>query len=141
MEKLINSLVCVIYLNRCENIDCSNCKFILNLRYLYIENLTDWKNDVDKIQKFCRFNYGDFFFMRTFVHFLADIERKRIDLDKKFKEILKIWNATHAKKWAWNNLTKKYASLKILLIFFFFNEYTFTNYLKWVVLLLLWGHW
>ena len=32
--------------------------------------------------------------MRTFLHFLTDIERKRIDLDKEFQEILKIWNAT-----------------------------------------------
>ena len=31
------------HLHRCENIDCSNCKFILNFRYMYVENITDQK--------------------------------------------------------------------------------------------------
>ena len=64
------------YLNRCENIDCSNCRLLLNLKYLFIEDLTVQKTGVDKIQKFCRFNYGDFVSMRTFLHFSAGTERK-----------------------------------------------------------------
>ena len=59
------------HLNSCENIDCSNCRLILNLRYLFIENLTDQKTGVDKIQKICGFNYGDFFLNENISSFFS----------------------------------------------------------------------
>ena len=67
----LNSYEKVDQLNSCENLDCSNCGLILNLRYLYIENLTDQKTGVDKIQKICRFNYGDFFLNENISSFFS----------------------------------------------------------------------
>ena len=39
------------YLNRCENIDCSNCRLILNLKYLYTEDLTETRNSLRKFRQ------------------------------------------------------------------------------------------
>ena len=46
--------------NRSEiGIDCENCNFLMNLRYLYVENLIIGQN-IEKLQKYCQFNYGKF---------------------------------------------------------------------------------
>ena len=49
------------HVERCENIDCSNCFFILiNLRYLYVQITVLEHDSVAPLQKFCRINYINF---------------------------------------------------------------------------------
>ena len=56
------------HLNRCEvDADCLNCRFIENIRYLYLENLFDPCGGILKIQNFCRLNFDNFFSMRIFL--------------------------------------------------------------------------
>ena len=59
--------LCTFYhLNRCENgKKCSNCEFILNIRYIYVENLINGAG-VDNLQNYCRKNFGHFFYYKHF---------------------------------------------------------------------------
>ena len=72
-------------------VDCENSKFLMNLRYLYIENLISGKN-VEKLQKYCTFNYEIFYLMKTMLCSLAVIEKEKVKIDKKFEGMLKLWN-------------------------------------------------
>ena len=72
-------------------VDCGNSKFLMNLRYLYIENLISEKN-VEKLQKYCTLNYENFYLMKTMLHSLAVIEKEKVKIDKKFEDMLKLWN-------------------------------------------------
>lgn len=50
------------HLSRCEVKDnCLNCRFILNITYLYLENLSDYKTGVEKLQKYCKLYFDNFF--------------------------------------------------------------------------------
>ena len=77
---------------------CNNFYFICNLWYLYIQNLVNEDGSVEPLQKLCRLNYGSFYSSRTLLRSLAPKEQERIQLDKKFQEILRIWNVLTAKK-------------------------------------------
>ena len=82
------SLCTYYHLNRCENdIDCSNCTFILNLGYLYAENLIS--GNIENLQKYCRFHYCNLFSLRTMLRSLAAEERKKLMLEKKILKITK----------------------------------------------------
>ena len=48
------------HVERCENIDCSNCLFFVNLRYLCIEKTTVASDSVDSLQKYCGENCINF---------------------------------------------------------------------------------
>ena len=91
--------LCTFYhLNRCENgKKCSNCEFILNIRYIYVENLINGAG-VDNLQNYCRKNFGHFFLLQTLLRSLAEVERERVRLKKRFCEILKVWNTSEGKK-------------------------------------------
>lgn len=91
--------LCTFYhLNRCENGEkCSNCEFILNIRYIYVENLINGAG-VDNLKNYCRKYFGNFFSLQTLLMLLVTVERERVKLKKKFCEILKIWNTSEGKK-------------------------------------------
>ena len=113
------SLCGFYHANRCEADDgCLNCKFIIDVRFLYLEMLQDQENGVDKIQNFFRLHFGNFFSMCVFLKSLAAGEREHIELDKKFMEVLKIWNAENARKWQRKNLTKKPVNSRTGLVYF-----------------------
>lgn len=58
------SLCTYYHLSRCDNnVDFSNCTFILNFHYLYGENLIG--GDIENLQKYNRFHYCSFFLLRT----------------------------------------------------------------------------
>ena len=48
------------HVERCENIDCSNCLFLINLRYLYVQITVLEHVSVAPLQKFCRINHINF---------------------------------------------------------------------------------
>lgn len=64
----------------------------MNLWYVYVENLIGGK-DIENLQKYCRLNYGAFFSMRTMTRSLAVVEKERLKEEKKFAEVLQLWNA------------------------------------------------
>ena len=77
---------------RCENIDCSNCLFLINLRYLYVQTAVLEHDSVATLQKFCRIKHVIFHSIRLLQHFLAAFERERLRLDRKFHRTLAVWN-------------------------------------------------
>ena len=77
---------------RYENMDCSNCLFLINLRYLYVQTTVLEHNSVAPLQKFCRIKHINFRSIRLLLHSLAAIERERLRLDKEFHRILEVWN-------------------------------------------------
>ena len=82
------------HVERCENEDCSNCFFVINLRYLYAQNEIVNDDSVLPLQKFFKMKYGSFHSVRLFLPSLGAIEKKRIELDQDFKQVLEIWNKT-----------------------------------------------
>ena len=70
------SLCTHCHLNKCDNnVNCSNCTLILNLHYLYAENLIG--GEIENLQKYCRFHYFIFCSLRTMLWSLAEIEREK----------------------------------------------------------------
>ena len=65
---------------------------MINLRYLYVQNTVVEDDSVIPLQKFCRMKYVNFHSIRLFLHSLGAIEKKRLDLDKEFHRVLKVWN-------------------------------------------------
>lgn len=85
-------LLCTYYhLSRSENnVDFSNCTFNFNFDYLYAENLIG--GNIENLQKYSSFHYCSFFTLRTMLQSLAEIEREKLALEKKFEKVLKLWN-------------------------------------------------
>ena len=54
------------HVERCENIDCSNCLFVVNLRYLYVPNTVLEDDSIAPLQKFSRVKYVNFHLIRLF---------------------------------------------------------------------------
>ena len=79
------------YVERCENIDCSNCLFTINLRYLYDQTTVLEHDSVAPLQKFCRIKHINFHSIRVLLHSLAAIKRERLRLDREFHRTLKVW--------------------------------------------------
>ena len=81
---------------RCEHNDCSQCFFVLNLRYLYTENRIQQKDSVETLKNYCRMRKMQFMCTRLFIYrlALAEIEKQRIELEKSFNRMLQIWNNT-----------------------------------------------
>ena len=80
------------YVERCENIDYSNCLFVINLRYLYVQNAVVKYNSVAPLQKYCRLKYDNFHSVRLLLRSLGAVQKERVKLDEEFQEILEIWN-------------------------------------------------
>ena len=86
-------LVHFFHVERCENIDCSNCMFIIKLTYLSIEKIVIKLDSIDSLQKYCMEKYINFYLLRYFLHTLVKIEKKKkkIQFDKEFTRTLEIW--------------------------------------------------
>lgn len=80
------------HVERCENVSCSNCLFIINLRYLYVQNTVHEEESVVPLQKFCRKKIEIFNFVRLFLKTLGSIEKKRVQLEKEFHNTLALCN-------------------------------------------------
>ena len=64
------------HIERRENVDCSDCLFIISLRYLHIQNTVAEKDSIDLLQKVCRMKYVKFHSIRLFLRSLGTIEKK-----------------------------------------------------------------
>ena len=57
----------LFHLARCKvDADCFNCRFVVNIRYLYVENLFGPCGGIVKIQNIRRLNFSNFFPIRIF---------------------------------------------------------------------------
>ena len=81
------------HLHRCKIKDCKNCKFLINLRFIYEESTVNRICSIDKLQTFSRQQYQSFYSFKLLLPSLPAIERERIKLDQKFHPALSIWNA------------------------------------------------
>ena len=81
-------LVDFFHVERCGNNDCSNCMFVIDLRYLYIETTIAQLDSVDSLQKYSRDKYINFHSLRHFLRTLAEIEKKEYNLTLNF---IKYW--------------------------------------------------
>ena len=66
--------------------------FTVNLRYLYIEHCLQNKIDVKELINYFEMRKEQFIASHLFIRRLADLERKRLELEKEFIEILSLWN-------------------------------------------------
>ena len=88
----LSSLQKLLPSKRCENVDRSNCLFIINLRYLYVQHTELENNCAAPLQKFYRMKFGNFHSIRLFFRSLGTIEKKRLELERDFQRVLEIWN-------------------------------------------------
>ena len=75
------------HVERCENKDCTNCLFVVNLRYLYVQNEVQNDDSVVPLQRFCKIKYGNFHSVRLFLRSLGALERKGVELDREFQRV------------------------------------------------------
>ena len=80
------------HVKRCEHDGSSQCLFTVNLRYLYVEHCLQTKTDVKELINYCKMRKEQFITSHLFTPRLADLERKRLELEKEFIEILSLWN-------------------------------------------------
>ena len=71
----------------------ATCKFICDLRYLYIENILNEVPGVENLQKYCRNNYDFFHVIITFLNAISEMEKEKIKLQIKQKELIEKWSA------------------------------------------------
>lgn len=82
------------HVKRCEHEDCSQCLFVVNLRYLYVEHFTQELEITEPLRNYCRLRCHQFMCARFFIHHLANLEKQRVALEKEFHNTLKIWKYT-----------------------------------------------
>ena len=67
---------------RCEQDDCSQCFFAINLRYVSTEHVIQEKKDIKELRNYCIIRKEQFIASRLFIRRLPDIEKKRLKLEK-----------------------------------------------------------
>ena len=80
------------HVERCEQDDCSQCLFGINLRYVYTEHVIQENKDVKKLRNYCIMRKENFIASKLFIRRLAELERSRIELEKQFRGTLSLWN-------------------------------------------------
>ena len=94
MKKFDNflKLLDFYHVERCEHVDCSDCLFIKNLRYLYVRNSVNKQDSVIPLQDFCRIRINQSYCCRLFLKTLGALEKQRVLAERDFHEILQLWN-------------------------------------------------
>ena len=82
------------HLERCEMENCSQCLFVINLRYVYTGHIIQEEKDVKELRNYCIIRKEQFIASKFFIRGLASIEKERLKLDKEFHQILSLWNKT-----------------------------------------------
>ena len=79
---------------RCEKNPCSYCKFFVEYKHFFLENFDQESSEelISYFQDHRRKNYNDFHQLTIFLKSIAEIERQRLELDKKLKQTLETWN-------------------------------------------------
>ena len=91
------------HVNRWKNgNNCLKCDFIINLRYLYVENFVNGCiTNIEKLQNYCRTKYVSFFSLRIMLHSLAETESQNNtaikEFEEKFDTVLSLRNVNNIK--------------------------------------------
>ena len=64
------------HVERCENEDCSNCLFFVNIRYLYVQNTVHKQDSVAPLEKFCKMKFDNYHSIRLLFCSLRATEKK-----------------------------------------------------------------
>ena len=80
------------HVERCEQDECSQCLFAINLHYVFTEHTVQEKKDVKELCNYCIMRKEHFIPSRFFIHRLADLEKQRLELKEEFRETLSLWN-------------------------------------------------
>ena len=78
------------HIERCEQENCSQCLFVINLRYVYTEHAIKKKRDVKELRNYCIIPKEEFIESKFFIRRLASTEKERLKLDKEFHQILSL---------------------------------------------------
>lgn len=80
------------HVERCCHKDYSQCYFAINLRYMFIEDVNQEKQSLKPLKNYCRIRKLQLMCSRLFIHHLTSMEKKLLELEKNFKNTLKISN-------------------------------------------------
>ena len=64
------------HVERCENEDCPNCWFVVNLHYLYVQNPVHEMESVVPLQKYCKMKTEKFNCIRIFLKHQAQLKKR-----------------------------------------------------------------
>ena len=83
------------HVNPCRKNNCNNCKFIMEYSKFFLSNYNQKisKEIISYFQQYCRQNCDDFYFLFLFLKSLAAIEKERLNLENKLKNMLEQRNA------------------------------------------------
>ena len=80
------------HVERCEQDDCLQCLFAINLHCVYTEHVIQGKKDIKELRNYCIMSKEHFIASRLFIHKLAEIVKQRLKLEKEFRDTLSLWN-------------------------------------------------
>ena len=80
------------HVERCEQDNCSQCLFAINLCYVFTEHIVQEKEDVKELCNYYIVCKEHFIASRLFIHRLTTLEKQRLELEKQFRETLSLWN-------------------------------------------------
>ena len=95
LKKFDDSLKVLSYyhVERCGNVDCLQCLFAINLRYVYTRHVVQkTKKKPKKKINYCIMRKEQVIASKFFICRVASIEKERIKLDKEFNQTLLLWN-------------------------------------------------
>ena len=123
MKKLIILLVFVVFFIWLDKVDadCFNCRFIVNIRYLYLENLFDPCGCIVKIQNIRRLNFSNFFPIRIFSNTQQQQKEKEQNQITNFNEYQK-YGMSGVCKFNKDGYNKKICQFKNRFDLLIFNE-------------------
>ena len=88
--KKIDGFITVLsyyHVERCNQEDCSQCLFAINLRYVFIEHTVQEKKDANRLRYYCIMRKEQFIASRLVFHRLASLEKKGFSLKKSSKKL------------------------------------------------------
>ena len=82
------------HVNLCRKSHCNNCKSFMEYRKNFLSNYNQKTSEemISYFQQYCRQNYDDFYSLFLFLKSLAAIEKERLNLENKLKNMLEQWN-------------------------------------------------
>ena len=80
------------HFNRCSEKDCGYSFFVRGLNTIYDELEKEKSEDITRLKFYCIMRTELFIKSRIYIHKLAEIEKKRLALEKEFQKVLSAWN-------------------------------------------------
>ena len=102
--RVINRFVILsilFHVNDYQRKPCSRCRFILDFKEYFLFNFERMKYSeiISYFQNYCRCNYHDFYYHSKLLKSIAAIEKEKLKLDIKLKNLIKngMWTSKNYK--------------------------------------------